>query len=342
MLRNAKLYEEPLTIIESLSEKRVEMSRLQSAMLCGLIKEYRPLKIVEVGVAAGGTTAIILNCVSMLGLDTKVYSVDTWEKFYRDPNKKTGYLVEECKTFLHREVKHQLYIGYLPEYLEEIGKEIDFLILDTTHALPGELLDFLAAFPYLKDGAVVVLHDIFLNQHVKKDNSFATRVLLSTVVGEKIVGRGSDNSYNFIELGAFKVTRDTLKYIENIFSSLMITWNYMPDDEMLIMYRKQLSKFYTKELMEEWDMAVGMNKSAMIEKQEVDKASIRSINALLKKFDGREKIFIYGAGKIGRKLCAILEEFDIKIEGYVISDGQKKFREDMNIKYIWLFRGNGG
>ena len=37
-----------------------EMSEFESAFLCGAIKQFRPKKILEVGVAAGATTAIIL------------------------------------------------------------------------------------------------------------------------------------------------------------------------------------------------------------------------------------------------------------------------------------------
>ena len=64
-----ELYKEPLKVKDNLSENGTEMTELQLSMLCGLIKEYRPEKIVEVGVAAGGTTAIILNCLSLIELD---------------------------------------------------------------------------------------------------------------------------------------------------------------------------------------------------------------------------------------------------------------------------------
>ncbi len=52
------------------------MSERQSGFLCGLIKEFKPKRILEIGVAAGGTTAIMLNCISMLGLETSIVSID--------------------------------------------------------------------------------------------------------------------------------------------------------------------------------------------------------------------------------------------------------------------------
>lgn len=111
MTHTVKLFKEPLKIRDNLSEDGAEMSELQLSMLCGLIKEYRPQKIVEVGVAAGGTTAVILNCLSLIELDTWVYSVDLSERYYRDTSKKTGYLAEEYKKLTNKKVNHQQYGG---------------------------------------------------------------------------------------------------------------------------------------------------------------------------------------------------------------------------------------
>ena len=111
MTSSVELFKEPLKIRERLSEDGTEMSELQLSMLCGLIKEYRPEKIVEVGVAAGGTTAVILNCLSLIELDTCVYSVDISERYYRDTSRKTGFLAEEYKKLANTKVNHKQYGG---------------------------------------------------------------------------------------------------------------------------------------------------------------------------------------------------------------------------------------
>ena len=87
------LYLEPrietLKIIPNIPNEP-EMSEFDSSFLCGLIRKYMPKKIVEVGVAAGGTTAIILQCLALLkhNENCEVYSVDLNEKFYRGNGKK--------------------------------------------------------------------------------------------------------------------------------------------------------------------------------------------------------------------------------------------------------------
>ncbi len=53
-----------------------EMTEAQSAFLCGLLDWKRPRKIVEVGVAAGGTTAIIMQCMENLKTEYEIFSVD--------------------------------------------------------------------------------------------------------------------------------------------------------------------------------------------------------------------------------------------------------------------------
>ncbi len=40
-----------------------EMSEFESAFLCGLLKKFKPKKVLEIGVAGGATTAIMLQCL---------------------------------------------------------------------------------------------------------------------------------------------------------------------------------------------------------------------------------------------------------------------------------------
>ena len=56
------------------------MTSFQHSFLCGLMKENRPKKIVEVGVSAGGTTGVILHCLKMLNIKSEMYSVDLEER----------------------------------------------------------------------------------------------------------------------------------------------------------------------------------------------------------------------------------------------------------------------
>lgn len=327
MVEYKDLFYEPTAILNHLaSEYSAEMSEEQLAFLCGLIKKYKPQKIVEVGVSAGGTTAVILNCVSMLGLNARLYSLDLSSSFYRDKSRKTGYLVEECKSKLEREVPHSLYTGkYAVEYLQEIGDGIDFLILDTVHSLPGELFDFLAFYPFLKRGSVVVLHDIVLNLSRSKPNSVATKVLLDTIVAEKFYGMEDDSLLN---IGAFVINEDTDKYINNVFSALTLTWKYFPKEKELSLYRNFYQKYYDDKSMVLFDVAVKMNQKSLKERTEKERRVKRDeMVQVYKWIEGikcKNRVYIYGCGYFGKKFYDLLNALGVCLGGFVISDDRNK------------------
>lgn len=163
---------------------------------------------------------VLLKSISMLNLNAKLYSVDLCHKYYANPSLDVGYIVNETVPDLIPNWK--LFTGNIvSEYLEEIGPDIDFCILDTMHTLPGELLDFLCVFPYLKRDAVVVLHDTALH-FLSPEFSlcYATQVLMSVVVADKIYPCDIQNIENIPNIGAFKINSNTYRYIENVFYGL--------------------------------------------------------------------------------------------------------------------------
>lgn len=115
-----------------------------------LIKELRPKIIVEVGSWKGQSTATMTIACNLLGLDTKIYAIDTWLgalEFYthptkeRDLEKKDGY-PQVYYTF----VKNMREIGMyerietiaLPsqlglKYLKYLGVQPDLIYIDASH-----------------------------------------------------------------------------------------------------------------------------------------------------------------------------------------------------------------
>lgn len=331
---DVELFKEPLEIRKKLSTSYgTEMSEWELAFLCGLIKQYKPKKIVEIGVAAGGTTAIILNCISLLKMNTEVHSIDLSVQCYRSGKQKTGYLAEEAKIVLHTDIHHELHLGMIsPQILKDIGENIDFLILDTVHSLPGELLDFLACYPFLKKGAIVVLHDILLNQRNKND-SYATKLLFDTVAAEKITGSCNEQTCLTHNIGAFQVTEDTGTYIENVFSALSINWNYMPDNDHLRQYRDFYEGFYDDEKIGMFDTSLELNR-ALVEKKNKEKVEeFLSLKKIVEQLEDKKDIYIYGCGYYGKKLYDLLNKMNIIVDGFVISDGHN-ILEHMDTKVL--------
>ncbi len=261
-----------------------EMSEYESAFLCGLIKEKKPHKILEVGVAAGGTTAIIIQCLHDLGMvESEFISVDLNDKFYRGDGRDTGFLGAEIKKHL-TDINHRFIFGHvLAGVIDEVGDNIDLVILDTVHYLPGEVLDYPVLLPYLSENAIVVLHDIVYSQYGNKEG-IATQVLLDVATGYRIVPRGLDRSLpNPIpNIAAIQINEDSKRYIDAVFYSMILPWHYVPHEAELTEYREFYNKFYDGSLVDIFEAAVMFNKAKKIEKKDFKNRIICAARMIIK------------------------------------------------------------
>lgn len=246
-------FEKPAGILKLLPEgdqKVTEMIDSEHGFLCGLIRDRRPKSIVEVGVAEGGTTAIILNCIQELSLDCTLISIDLSKQLYYDNTKETGWVLKRLarmKPEAFDPSKQKFVLGnVLPVWLDSIPKKsIDFLILDTMHVMPGETLDFIAAFPYLSEDAVVVLHDVRYSYVSGDPRGIATTVLFQSVVADKFL----NNQAKYPNIAAFQLNTDTSKYMCNVFTALITTWSYLPEEKHLREYEKVFAANYPAEYL---------------------------------------------------------------------------------------------
>ena len=153
----------------------------------------------------------------------------------------------------------------MPQVIDEIGGDIDFVILDTVHSLPGEVLDFPVMLPYLKDDAIVVLHDLIYNYGSTPRHmlGYATTTLFATVTtADKYLDSQSGSKeppFRYPNIGAFKVGKQTKEHIGDSFLNLIITWAYVPDANQIKVYREFYEKHYPTDLVEIFDESVRMN-----------------------------------------------------------------------------------
>lgn len=316
-------------VIESLNsiENKCEMSRDQIAFLCGLLKWKKPKKVVEIGVAEGGTTAVIIGCLASLAENVEYHAVDILEKCWNDSNKDTGYVVGEVYEKLPETVNMSWHLGKcLPNYIDKIGDGIDFVILDTVHSVPGEILDFLAIYPFLKKDAVVVLHDITLCHWLTSEDSICTNVLYGGISGIKLLPEGTiDGSKYFSNLGAVQLDNNVNDGIKNIFWNLTLPWRYMLDDNSLMLYSNLYEKYYGKGYRDYLADVVKVNQKRMVEKrqkEEQNKNAVAQFHEILRQ---KDKILLYGAGDYGHIFLEYINNIGYRAEAFVISDS-----EDLN------------
>lgn len=224
----------------------VLMSEDEIWFLKRFIKKYHPKKIVEIGISAGGNT---VNLLKWKDKDAELHSIDLATQWHKDPTKLSGFMADE----LDEKDNWKLYRGY--DYLdvyEEIGKDIDFIIIDTTHTMPGEFLTFISALPQLKDGCIVVLHDIHLNMRYFRRNEFGPYNIAAYCTGLLHGGISSEKKWSLkseilSNISAFVVDESTRNNIKDIFHLLCCTWYSFPNELNLEGYSKFILENYSKD-----------------------------------------------------------------------------------------------
>ena len=241
--------------VEELSKSdntiNVEMTKDEISFLKTFIKKYNPKKIVEAGVSAGGNT---VNLLRWKDADAKLFSIDVSAQWYRDNSKLSGFMADE----IGANDNWKIFRGY--DYLdvcEEIGDDIDCIVIDTNHVMPGEFLTFIAALPYLKDGCIVILHDIHLNMAYFSSNGFNNYQSSEYCTG-LLFGSVSSNEKWILKsdlpnIGAFIIDQSTRDNIKDIFHILCTTWFYFPRDLNMVDYLLFVKENYSEDCFNLFD-----------------------------------------------------------------------------------------
>ena len=197
-----------------------EMTDVERRFINGLIRWYEPKNILEIGVSKGGGTVNILNAIS--DLDAKLVSLDRMNTWWLDETHEIGTDVERLGLSTD---KWRLITGVDPSMvLDGLNTRFDFCVIDTAHLHPMESVNFLCALPFLNDGAIVVLHDTAAYLCFAAERQFANRILMSAICAETLEPVTTDSFTSYLNIAAFQVTKDTHKYMRNIFDALMLPW----------------------------------------------------------------------------------------------------------------------
>ncbi|MEI0550864.1 class I SAM-dependent methyltransferase [Brachyspira intermedia] len=238
----------------------------------GIIRQTKPKKILEIGMAAGGSSLLILNAIKDIK-DSKLYSIDYIEKWWENTSKNIGFLVEERgQNLLDRWNPYRG--GVAAKFIEEIGGDIDVCLLDSAHHNPGELLDFLMVLPFLKKNAIVIIHDIIIphtynnnpnyyHPYINKEyypEGITCGALFSCLKGKKY----TINSQYFNGLGNIGAVILDDNIMENLFDYFFILtfpWYYIPTDNDFNYMITLFNKYYSKNLVDLFVSIILRNKN---------------------------------------------------------------------------------
>jgi predicted O-methyltransferase YrrM len=241
--------EEENKVIDCLNDSytRVnEMSTQDRYFLNTMLLRYRPAKVLEVGVSAGGSSVIILNALKAME-QAKLYSIDYLSYWYKNPEKAAGFIVDNYPDLKQR---WKMYSGGMAtKFIEEISGGIDFVLLDTTHRNPGEILDFLMVLPFLKDDAMIIFHDTQLHALIETHDWCITNcTLMSSIYGEKFIpeylSKNTGGGVLFPNIGAVKLNKQTRTRLFEIINLLTIRWGHLPPERDRNEVIRYFSKYY--------------------------------------------------------------------------------------------------
>jgi predicted O-methyltransferase YrrM len=231
-----------------------EMTPSEQEFLTDIVRQYKPKKLLELGVASGSSSVLLLNAIKD-SPDSHLTSIDYSIPYYRDKTKNSGFVVDE---YPQLKPKWTLYTGGVAaKFMDNIGENIDFCFIDTMHALPGEVIDFLLVLPYLKPEAVVVFHDTNLQTWGNWPQCTSNNMLVSAISGEKVVPETFENVFfhntlktdfqmYFPNITGIILDGTQQDKIWDIFNLLTQKWKYALKSEDVSFIKASLKKHYSE------------------------------------------------------------------------------------------------
>lgn len=216
------------------------ISAYDARFLTGLIDFSRPKSLVEIGVASGWSSAVILNTLRQThGADSfSLHGIDLFEEFYLDSARKTGAAVAEVVPDLLS--YYHLRTGRIsPAAMADVGK-VDFAFIDAHHYHPWTALDFLSVLPFMSKGRWVAFHDINLcvferHKHTNRGPFYMFHLWQDTKL---------QSTQNPAMIGAVMIERRPEQYLRDLLEILHTPWELSLDQKDLDTFAQHVGNHF--------------------------------------------------------------------------------------------------
>ena len=130
--------------------------------------------------------------------------------------------------------------------------------------MPGEVLNLIEIFPFLKKRAIIAFDDIDYQtrKHLTNLTNFypCNNLLFSVLRGKKIIiDQKNNNIFNFRKVGAVILDDEQENYFFEYFYLLTNNWSYMPNISEIDIIRKLVAKYYKPIFLSIFDKAISYN-----------------------------------------------------------------------------------
>ena len=241
-------YERNIITKKMFKDAHWQLSEKQVYFVNGLIRKIKPKSCLEIGVAEGGSSILILNAIKDID-NSSLISLDLNTQSCTDNSLKTGHRVNTY--FPELAGKWSLYTGDLPNiFLDKLNKTFDFVFIDSAHESPGEILNLIEALPFFNENAIVILHDIFWHFTRKapkppREIKFtpSSIYLMPTLYGDKLLINNELEN-----MGAVFLYKNQKEHYLDYFLLLNGFWEYMPTEKQIRDLALFIKKYYKNDL----------------------------------------------------------------------------------------------
>ena len=221
-----------------ISKRLTELEEIQ--YINGIIRKNKLKTCLEIGVGYGGSSIVILNALKDIK-NSVLVSIDLYTEI--EPGKTMGYKVYENFPELAKNWK--LYTGEQPhKILVNLNMKFDFVLLDSAHLSPGEIINFIEVLPFLKENAIVIVHDIFYHfWHDSKTKFYPSCIsLIPAIYGDKVLIYRKVGGVS--NMGAVFLYSNQEEHYLDYFLLLLNFWEYIPSDEQTNDLRRFIKQYY--------------------------------------------------------------------------------------------------
>jgi predicted O-methyltransferase YrrM len=201
------------------------LPRHDAAFLVDVIHAHQPATIVEIGVASGVSSAVILSALDALPMSASrtLHSCDIVPRCYFDSQYATGEAVQSM--YPKARARWVLNTDLDTRRLSQTAPpaSIDLLFIDANHYHPWPLLDLLHMTVAARPWSWVVLHDINLPEVSPAFQAWGAKWLFEAWPLAKIEGGGPDSN-----IGAVQLPGDPRTLIPMAERLLQRPWEFPP------------------------------------------------------------------------------------------------------------------
>jgi Methyltransferase domain len=189
--------------------------------LAELVAHEQPTTVVEIGVAAGTSSAALLAALDQLPGPRVLYSIDVRPTCYFDPQRKTGAAVAEM--YPTPRAQWGRAFGSDARHAANVGHRFDLAFIDANHHHPYPLLDVVRLAGVLKPGAWIALHDLELPRLYPQWQSHGPMWLFELWPDAKVHGQGDAEN-----IGAVRLPEDLRELLAPFKALLARPWEQTP------------------------------------------------------------------------------------------------------------------